>query len=221
MSTSANIKDCGSEQLTGRAPYSWSFIREISGNVLLSMFFLTFAAANGKDFVQTLRFSSLLLLLKVSTDVVFYLIRSTPRDFSVSIYDWFIALAGTYAVAMFRPAAVGSDLWWGQLIQSGGMALQIYAMLSLNRSIGMVAANRGIKTSGMYRWIRHPLYLSYIIAFGGYVLNHPTGYNAGIYAAAVLLWVLRLLAEERFLMQDDKYRDYASECRWRLIPYVF
>ena len=194
---------------------------EIACNVVLSLLFLQFAAEQGRALLSGFRISTVLLLAKVSTDVVFYLIRRIPKETSFSPYDWFVGIAGTYAIVFFRPHSQGHDLVLGQALQFGGLAMQVVAMLSLNRSIGMVAANRGIQTGGLYRWIRHPLYSSYVVAFLGYVLSHPTAYNMGVYVAAVLLWVLRLMAEERFLMQDPAYREFSEKVRWRLIPGVF
>ncbi len=100
------------------------------------------------------------------------------------------------------------------------MGLQVYAMLSLNRSIGFVAANRGIKTGGMYRFVRHPLYCAYIIAFFGFLMNHPSAHNICVYSIMVLLLFMRAIAEERLLTKNDEYRAYSKKVRWRLIPYV-
>jgi protein-S-isoprenylcysteine O-methyltransferase Ste14 len=94
-------------------------------------------------------------------------------------------------------------------------------MISLNTSIGMAAANRGIKTGGMYRLVRHPLYLSYAIAFGGFVLNQMTWHNTMVYFAALLLWVMRILAEERLLTRDPQYLAYTQRVRWRMVPFAF
>jgi protein-S-isoprenylcysteine O-methyltransferase Ste14 len=199
----------------------WRSLRELTFNVLLSLLFLQFAALQFGSLMDAMRLSTLLLLIKVSTDVVFYLIRRIPKDVSPDPYDWFVALAGTYAILFFRPFEQGRDVLIGQILQFAGIGLQIAAMLSLNRSIGMVAANRGIQTGGLYRFVRHPLYLSYIVAFLGYAINHPSAYNIGVYLAAMLLWVLRLLAEERFLFRDDGYRAYAQRVRYRMLPGIF
>jgi protein-S-isoprenylcysteine O-methyltransferase Ste14 len=206
---------------TQRSAPNARFLWEIACNVGLSLLFLQFAVEQGRSVLDDFRVSTLLLLAKVSTDVVFYLIRRLPKETSFSLYDWFIGIAGTYAIVFFRPNADSHDLVVGQALQFGGLALQVLAMLSLNRSIGMVAANRGIQTGGLYRWIRHPLYCSYVVAFLGYVINHPSAYNIGVYVVAVALWVLRLRAEERFLMQDPAYREFAEKIRWRLVPGVY
>lgn len=194
---------------------------EVATNVILALMFLRFAVQCGEAAWTTMRLSTWLLLAKVSTDVVFFLTRRLPKGVSMSLYDWCIGIIGTFAIVLFRTEHAGRDLLVGQVLQVSGILLQVLAMFSLNRSIGVVAANRGVKTGGLYRYVRHPLYLSYIIAFLGYVVNHPTAWNIGIYAAAVDLWVLRLLAEERFLFRDPQYRDYAAQVRWRLLPGVF
>lgn len=200
---------------------TWRNGREIALNIGLSLLFLKFASVYVHSLMDAFRLSTLLLLLKVTTDVVFYLIRRIPKEVSLSLYDWFIAVAGTYAVICFRPHNEGHDLLIGQILQIGGISLQVIAMLSLNRSIGMVAANRGVQTGGLYRFVRHPLYLSYVIAFLGYVISQPSFYNILVYTAAVLLWILRLLAEERFLLRDEAYRSYAERVRYRIIPGLF
>jgi protein-S-isoprenylcysteine O-methyltransferase Ste14 len=199
----------------------WRQLREIALNVGLSVLFLKFAIDHVRSLMDGFRLSTLLLLIKVTTDVVFYLIRRIPKEFSLSLYDWLIGVAGTYSVVCFRPFANGHDVLIGQILQFGGIGLQVLAMFSLNRSIGMVPANRGVQTGGMYRFVRHPLYLSYVIAFLGYVINQPSMENILVYTAAVLLWVLRLLAEERFLLRDEAYRAYAEKVRSRIIPGVF
>lgn len=194
---------------------------EICGNIILAVFFLQFLISHGREYLESFRLSTLLIVLKVATDVVFYLFRRIPKEISVAPYDWAVALLGTYMVACFRPEHSGVDNLFGQLLLTFGLCLQVAGMMSLNTSIGMTAANRGVKTGGLYRLVRHPLYLSYSIGFAGFVLNQMTWHNVMVYFAALLLWVLRILAEERLLMNDPAYRDYAERVRWRLIPCIF
>jgi protein-S-isoprenylcysteine O-methyltransferase Ste14 len=196
-------------------------LMELTCNVLLSLLFLQFLIVHGKQFLVDHRLSTLLLVLKVATDVVFYLIRGVPKEITLSPYDWTVGVMGTFMIAFFRPEAHGNDHLLAQVLQMTGLGLQVAAMLSLNTSIGIAAANRGVKTGGMYRFIRHPLYFSYIVAYGGYLMSHTTPLNAFVYSSAVLLWVLRIMAEERLLKKDSRYATYAENVRWRLIPGVF
>ena len=189
-------------------------------NVLLAAFFFRFVYLNATDLVDCFRLSSCLILIKISADTVCHLIRKPAREISTSPYDWAIGIFGAYTVFFFRSTA-GVDSAIGDTVQIFGMTLQVLAMFSLNRSIGFVAANRGVKTSGMYRFVRHPLYSAYCISFLGFVMNHPTQYNIGVYCAMVLLLFMRILAEERILQRSQEYASYARTVRYRLIPGIF
>ncbi|UQV47358.1 hypothetical protein KIV45_11170 [Janthinobacterium lividum] len=102
-----------------------------------------------------------------------------------------------------------------------GCVLQIAGLLSLNRSFGLVVAQRNIKTHGMYRFVRHPVYASYVVSSTAYLLSNASPGNTAVYAAAMLLLVLRLLREERFLSTDVRYRVYMRQVKYRLLPFIF
>lgn len=100
----------------------------------------------------------------------------------------------------------------------GGVALSILAKLSLRRSFGLVAANRGIKSGGLYRFVRHPMYMAYMVNHIGYLMLYLSPWNVAIYALAwILLW-MRTDEEEKLLRADPAYREYAAKVRSRLIP---
>ncbi|HKR91601.1 isoprenylcysteine carboxylmethyltransferase family protein, partial [Novosphingobium sp.] len=103
---------------------------------------------------------------------------------------------------------------------TGGVALSILAKLSLRRSFGLVAANRGVKRSGLYRFVRHPMYSGYLINHLGILLLFLSVWNVAVIALCwILLW-MRAGEEEKVLLQDPAYRSYASAVRSRLIPGV-
>lgn len=193
---------------------------EVLCNIILALFFLQFLIYHGSNFVEGLRLSTLLIVLKVSADVAFHLVRAPAKQVSTNLWDWFIGIAGAFTLLLFRPVS-GADMWIGTGIQLCGMALQVAGMYSLNRSIGFVAANRGVKTTGMYRFVRHPLYFAYVVAFFGYMLNHFTAWNIGVYCLLVLGLYLRTRCEEGVLSQDEKYREYKSRVKYRMIPGIF
>ncbi len=93
--------------------------------------------------------------------------------------------------------------------------------MSLNRSFGIAPENRGIKTKGVYRIVRHPMYSGYLLTETGFVLSNFSLYNVLILAAAALFLVLRLMAEERFLKEDPAYLTYAHKTPWKLLPFIF
>ena len=94
-------------------------------------------------------------------------------------------------------------------------------LLSLNRSFGLVAAQRDIKTGGLYRVVRHPVYASYLISSSAYLLTNTSPMNGAVYVLAMLMLVARLLREERFLAADVRYRVYMRQVKYRLLPFIF
>lgn len=130
-----------------------------------------------------------------------------------------IAFAGTATSLLVVPtgAALLSPAVATLLIFTGG-TIALGAKLSLGRSFGIVPANRGVKRIGVYRLVRHPMYLGYMLNHLGFLVMFCSAWNVLVYALTwTLLW-LRTREEERFLRQDPAYRAYAGQVRYRLIP---
>ena len=102
-----------------------------------------------------------------------------------------------------------------------GFAIQMSAKFTLRRSFGVVPANRGVKVGGPYRFVRHPMYAGYLMTQVGFLLAHPTLWNASIYAATFAFQPGRILAEERLLSRDTGYREFAALVPSRLVPGIF
>jgi protein-S-isoprenylcysteine O-methyltransferase Ste14 len=102
-----------------------------------------------------------------------------------------------------------------------GISVQIAGLMSLNRSFGIVPAKREIKTAGMYRLVRHPLYAAYFVAFTGYVLANTSTANLVVYIAEISLQILRLLREEKHLSMDYAYRAYMKRVKFRIVPLIY
>ncbi len=106
-------------------------------------------------------------------------------------------------------------------LQIAGIVIQISAKLSLRRSFGILPANRGVVVSGPYRFLRHPIYFGYGVNQLGFLLSNFGVQNLVV---LVLLWssqVFRVVREERVLIKDAKYREYAARVRYRFIPGIF
>jgi protein-S-isoprenylcysteine O-methyltransferase Ste14 len=189
-------------------------------NLTLATYFGLFAYAHALNFLRYRRVSNLLIVAKESLDALFFLARRAPLDTSKSPYHWAVGIGATFGPTMFRPVETPLDLASGQLLQSVGLLLQVIGIASLNRSFGIVAANRGIKTSGLYRYVRHPLYSAYILQHMGYVINSLSVRNCLVFGVVTLLQLMRMTIEERFLSQDPAYAEYMQRTRWRLIPFV-
>lgn len=164
-----------------------------------------------------------LLLVAEFTVLVFVLIRRPTSAISVKLGDWLLAITATCAPLLIQP---GIDLWPQIAVLGVGLVMlgncfQIWAKLFLRRSFGIAPANRGIKSDGPYRFVRHPMYGGYLIAHIGVIVLMPSLLNLTIYIIGWWAQVLRLLAEERLLSQDPTYRAFMKKVRWRLVPGVF
>lgn len=206
---------------TAVAGSSWRGVGLASTNLLLGGMFLLFAFAQGKNFVENPRLSVFLLVVTETIVAIFLIIRRDPDETWHSWTTWFTTTCGTLSPFLLRPIEGSEDLVAGSILQVIGFVIQIFALLSLNRSIGLLPAHRGVKSGGLYGWVRHPLYTAYVITFLGYLINNQSYYNAAVVFAGVAFLVARIFCEEALLFKYADYTRYASRTRWRLIPAVW
>jgi protein-S-isoprenylcysteine O-methyltransferase Ste14 len=168
-------------------------------------------------------FGDLMLLVGEGLVVVFFLIRRRTSDISRSPFEWFLAAAATWVPLVVVPGGKDAAILphVAVLVMLVGVLVQFAAKLTLARSFGMVPANRGLKTSGPYRVVRHPMYGGYFLMQMGFLALNPTWWNAAAYAVCWTLQTRRLLAEERFLGRDPSYREYQTRVAYRVLPGVF
>lgn len=163
------------------------------------------------------------IALVAETLVVFFILARRPAvGVSTRPLDWALAIGGTMAPLFARPG--GTPLvseWVGAVVMCTGVGISLWAKISLRRSIGIAAANRGVVGGGAYRWVRHPMYAGYVVFYVGFFLNNPLAWNAGLYLIATALLIGRILAEERLLKEDSAYVALSQRVRHRLIPGVF
>jgi protein-S-isoprenylcysteine O-methyltransferase Ste14 len=102
-----------------------------------------------------------------------------------------------------------------------GLFFVVLGKMSLGRSFGLAPANRGVVSSGLYRFVRHPIYFGYLITHAGFVLANPGTRNLLVLMATDVALLLRAIREENTLAADPQYRDYMQRVRWRVIPGIF
>ncbi|WP_341868087.1 isoprenylcysteine carboxylmethyltransferase family protein [Cupriavidus lacunae] len=110
---------------------------------------------------------------------------------------------------------------FGAGLQAAGLAWQIYAKLTLRFSFGILPANRGIVSHGAYRFVRHPIYLGYVIADVGFLLTNFGLQNLLVCAGLYLLQYVRIYREEKLLSDDPEYRRYREKVRYRVLPGLY
>jgi len=154
------------------------------------------------------------------------LTRPAPK-----VWDYSTASSIAVGVAYIYPYAQVIWLRWspGNVASpAAGLALVILAaglslvsLLTMGRLFGVRPALRGLVTRGPYKLVRHPIYLSYVIADIGYNLQE---WNSVTIALVLLGWaslVYRIKAEERLLSHHPGWQTYAVSVRSRLLPCIW
>ena len=151
--------------------------------------------------------------------VLMLLLRRSTDQISVAPRDWLLAFTGTFASMLIYPGrrldALGP---LGPLLLLSGIAISVSAKLSLNRSFGIVAANRGVKTGGPYAYVRHPMYLGYFLSQAAILIINFSAWNILVLSIWATSQVLRIHAEERVLSRDSRWQVYAASVRYRFLP---
>jgi protein-S-isoprenylcysteine O-methyltransferase Ste14 len=191
-------------------------------SIPVAVLWILFAVANFTTWRSTHRPNGLGAVVLELIVATLFILRRTPWVVSRSPVAWFAAAVGTFGWLWARPAyePIGGidPLYVG--LQLAGVVLAGASVISLGRSFGIVAANRGIRTSGPYRFVRHPLYSAYVVTVTGYLLENPSVRNVCLYAAVSVCQVARIREEERTLSADPAYREYCTRVRSRVIPFV-
>ena len=174
-------------------------------------------------YIQTHRPIGFVFFAQQTLVALAYLIRRPARLVSRRLDDWVLAFGGTFAGVLFRPE--GHHPGWG--IQTGlalqllGVAIVVASLLTLGRSFGFAAADRGVVMRGPYAVVRHPMYASYLLLQSGYLLQSLSVRNAAVLLLGSLCNAGRALAEERLLARNTEYAAYRSHVRWRMLPGVW
>jgi protein-S-isoprenylcysteine O-methyltransferase Ste14 len=160
------------------------------------------------------------LLIVNSLFVAMYIAKRDATSISASPLLWLLAFAGTCVPLVMRPTAPSASALTGNVLQVVGLCAVAASLLSLRRSFGIVPAHRGIRTQGLYSFVRHPLYASELFAILGFVIANPSLWNISFWLGDCLLNFARARAEEGFLGRDPVYSQYQARVRYRFIPGV-
>lgn len=135
----------------------------------------------------------------------------------------FVAYSYPYAQVAYLRWVPGDPAWpvGGLVLVTLAAFLSLASLLTLGRSFGVWPALRGLVKKGPYRLVRHPIYLSYLIADIGYNLQEWNYGTALMVMAGWFSLLYRINAEERILSRDGGWLAYATRVRYRLIPGIW
>ena len=189
------------------------------GLSIISWSVLGLFAGEGVGNITSVRICITVLHLAVG---VCFLIRGplikngTVRAFAASVPSLLIC---GIAFAVAPPA----NTWplAAQSIFACGTLLAVISVFTLGRSFAVLPALREIVATGPYRLVRHPIYFGEMLMVVGCFVAMPTFMTVLPLLAALSCLIVRVLAEERLLRESERYRDYAIQVRWRLIPGIW
>ena len=167
------------------------------------------------------------------------LTRLIPAELERSLYTWISSVLFVAVCALWQPVPgllyrlEGLSAIPGYAIQAAGVALTLYAARSMDfldlagvRQVqsarrGSPPAHVALQTTGLYGFVRHPLYFAWVLFVFGSPAMTATRFSFAListaYLAAAIHW------EERSLIGvfGGAYERYRTQVRWRMIPFVY
>ena len=191
---------------------------------------------NGVTFDDFARY--ILLTISFGTCGVLLLFSRRPRHGPNTVAEVVVPFAATFSSLVFDPH-VQLPTWmvtplipddWKPVLSSIGVAVSlagltasVYALCWLGRSMGIVVSVREVVLAGPYRWVRHPIYLGYLVVMLGMFMVSWTPRAAFVVAGGVALLVWRARMEELLLSaHSPAYREWMEGTgflwpRWRRV----
>lgn len=156
--------------------------------------------------------------------------RMCPERLVRSVFVWTASLLLILVCLLWRP--IGGEVFrtTGPLtgvhlaVQLAGLGLIVLSVRAIDalELAGIRVGPRGdLCVSGPFRFVRHPLYLGWMLmVFGPAVM---TGDRLAFAATSSLYLVVAMPWEERSLEQTfgDAYRTYKQRVRWRVVPHFY
>lgn len=166
----------------------------------------------------------ILLMAMLGLLVVFYVFRRRSIDVATDLRSVLLAHLGTwlpFALGTECPPAVPVEfLPVCTYLMTFSLAVSLMGFVSLGRSWGILPANRGVQRHGLYRFIRHPIYASYIAFDIPFLLTFACPLNAALVVAIAVIHYSRARLEEKVLSRDPEYAEYMTKTRYMLLPWV-
>jgi methanethiol S-methyltransferase len=154
-----------------------------------------------------------------------------PRGLIRPIY---VVVASALLILVFvRWQPIGGEIYRADgPVELALIALQLIGLWVIVRAVSRIdplelagirpaTSTDALQTSGPYQWVRHPLYLGWVVAVFG--TPHLTGDRLTFAALSTAYLMLAVPWEERSLVRafGDDYLRYQRTVRWRMIPFIY
>jgi protein-S-isoprenylcysteine O-methyltransferase Ste14 len=195
---------------------------EFCARASISGLFVVLATRIGAEYLQTGHLTGLLLLVSELLVVVLTVVRRKAATVDRTWQARVVAAATIVFVPFIHPTG-GSPVPDAHtaVVSAVGLALIIAGKLTLGRSFGLMPAHRGLVCTGIYAFVRHPIYAGYIVTHAAFLAAHPSAWNLILLAVSDVALLVRATYEERTLRGDAEYAAYMNRVRWRVVPGLF
>lgn len=109
------------------------------------------------------------------------------------------------------------------LVATGlGIAMLVIVQNSYAGATVTVEADQTLVSGGLYRFVRHPMYVGNVIMMIGIPLALDSYWGLLFVIPGTIVLALRIFDEEKLLFDElPGYREYAERVRYRLVPYLW
>lgn len=201
----------------------WRYAADLTARAAIIVLFSIMAIRFGADFINTGRLTGLFLLASEALVVVLTVMRRSAVSVDLSLKARILTVVSVLGPPLMAPAA-GLPLApqaFTVALSCVGLAVVIAGKITLGRSFALLPANRGVVSSGLYKVVRHPIYMGYLVTHVAFLVASPSLWNIVALVGADIALLARAVCEERTLAQDPAYRDYQTRVRWRVVPGIF
>lgn len=198
-------------------------VTELASKAVIITLFTMMAIRMGADFLVTGRVTGLLLVVSEALVVILTVLRRSAAVVDRSGRARLLTTLSMIGPPLVRPATLQAlaPETLTVLLSAAGLIFVVAGKLSLGRSFGLMPANRGIVSTGLYGFVRHPIYVGYLITHVAFVTANPLATNLGVLLIADAALLMRAVCEEQTLARDPTYREYLQKVRWRMVPGLF
>lgn len=147
---------------------------------------------------------------------------------------WIQAYNSVFIIALFAFSAFDAGAGWSAMPLAGIVAGHVLVALgffivaitlrqnSFAAATVTVADDQRIISTGLYGWVRHPMYAGALVLFVGIPLALGSWWGLLLIPPLLAGLVMRLTDEERHLTAHlTGYADYRRQVRFRLVPGVW
>lgn len=173
------------------------------GKYLGSIMMFGFGAIALYRWHQTQLIFFLLLVLRDFAAGYFFLKRTPAEKKSGKAMSVLAYVSSAMPLIYLSPSTADKALLFSSDIMAIlGFLIVVLATIELGTSIGISPAKREYVKTGIYKWLKHPMYTGYFVSEVGLVLINPT--NLVIFLLSSGLYFMRASSEKRILSFNFK-----------------